>query len=262
MTKFPLQIAAATIREYIMVTPTLAKVTCTIVKGAKKEVIAASVTRALNGAGSVVQSSFRMLDSTTAVGFVAASKEVRSISNPVQLASGYRVVSSNMYLDNTDKSLWELREGASGKYLARNGADNLESLVQACRQSPAGSIPRLNRVQVARPLRNELVAFVNQTTWVTSVDYGICLGFNDDGSMVVATETGRETVPSGQLVASYFDTELKPKSLKSSVFDSEIKSIKDYYRLAYGNENGLPGDAAQQAYVEKIMQQIDEMAAF
>jgi hypothetical protein len=35
--------------------------------------------------------------------------------------------------------------------------------------------------------------------------------------------------------------------------------MKDYYKLAYGGQDGGPGDAAQQEYVSKIIQQIEEM---
>ena len=158
----PFAVSAATIHEYKMVTPTLAKITCSVAKGASKESILASISRALKHAGTAVASSFRMLDATTAVGFVAASRETRPVESLANLAKDFRVLSSNMYLDAKDKTLWEMKEGASGKYLARNGVDNLESLVQASRISPSGSTPRLNRVAMASLDKHDLVAFVTQ----------------------------------------------------------------------------------------------------
>jgi phosphomannomutase len=201
-----------------------------------------------------------MLDETTAIGFVAASRETRPVESLANLAKDFRVLSSNMYLDNKDKTLWEMKEGASGKYLARNGFDNLESLVQASRISPTGSTPRLNRVAMASLDKHDLVAFVTQGTWTTDVNYGFCLATNANGDAIVVTDEGKQTVKSDFIIAAYQDDNLKPKkSVKASEFNEPINSMKDYYRLAYGNQDGGPGDAAQQAYVEKILTQIEEM---
>lgn len=243
-----------------MVSTGLAKVTCSVSPGASREEIAASVNKALQGAGNVVPGSFRVLSGNTAVGFVAASREVRPIEKIAEIAKNYRVLSSNMYLDNDDKSLWELKEGASGKYLARNGVDNLESLIQASRVSPTGSIPRLSRVAQASVERHEFVAFVKQTNWTTDVAYGFCVKANANGTMTVATEDGLETVSNDTVVGSYVTEGKKPKAVNSSVFDQPIKDMKDYYRLAYGGQDGGKGDQAQQDYVDAIIEQIDQMA--
>ena len=68
----PFSVSAATINEYKMVTPTLAKITCTIVKSAGRDAVLASITGALKQAGTPVASSFRKLDDTTVIGFVAS----------------------------------------------------------------------------------------------------------------------------------------------------------------------------------------------
>lgn len=250
--------SAATLHEYTMVNKTLAKVTCSVAKDATREEIASAITEALNGAGTVVSGSFRRIDENTAVGFVAASREVRPIDSPLQIAKAYKVLSSNMYLDNNDKSLWELKEGASGRYLARNGVDNLESLIQASRVSPTGSIPRLNRIVNSSVSKHEIVAFVKQTNWTTEVDYGVCLA-SKDGSLTVVTEDGKEQVSASTVIASYVLEDAKP-SMKASVYNEPINNIKDYYRLAYGGPDATPGDMSQQEYQEAVMQQIDELA--
>lgn len=256
----PFSVSAATINEYRMVTPTLAKVTCTIVKSAGRDAVLSSITSALKHAGTPVASSFRKLDDTTVIGFVASSRETRPVESLASLAKDFRVLSSNMYLDNNDKTLWEMKEGASGKYLARNGVDNLESLVQASRVSPTGSTPRLNRVTMAAVERHDLVAFVSQGSWTTDVDYGFCLATNANGDAIVVTEDGRKTVKSEFIIAAYQDDNLKPRSrVKASQYNEPINTMKDYYKLAYGGPDGGPGDAAQQEYVEKIINQLSEM---
>lgn len=255
----PFSVSAATINEYKMVTPTLAKITATISPSAKRETVLASITSALKSAGAPVASSFRKLNDTTIIGYVAASRETRPVDSIADLSKDFRILSSNMYLDNKDKTLWEMKEGASGKYLARNGVDNLESLVQASRVSPTGSTPRLNRVSMASLERHDFVAFVKQSNWTTDVDYGFCLSTNASGDAIVVTDAGKQTVKSEFIIAAYQDDKLAPKKVKSSVFNEPINTMKDYYRLAYGNQDGGPGDAAQQEYVEKIIQQIEEM---
>ena len=256
----PFTVSAATINEYKMVTPTLAKITCTIVKGVGRESVMASITSAFNHVVVPVASSFSMLNDTTLFGFVASSRETRPVDSLASLAKDFRVLSSNMYLDNKDKTLWEMKEGASGKYLARNGVDSLESLVQASRVSPTGSTPRLNRVTMASVERHDLVAFVTQGTWTTDVDYGFCLAVNANGDPIVVTENGKQTVKSEFIIAAYQDDNLKPKKpVKASDYSAPINNMKDYYKLAYGGPNGTAGDPAQQEYVDKIITQIEEM---
>ena len=255
----PLSVSAATIHEYKMVTATLAKVTATISPTAKREAVLSSITSALKSAGTPVASSFRKLNDTTIIGYVAASRETRPVDSIADLTKDFRVLSSNMYLDNKDKTLWEMKEGASGKYLARNGVDNLESLVQASRVSPTGSIPRLNRVSMASVEKHDLVAFVKQGPWTTDVGYGFCLSANANGDAIVIAEDGKQTVRSEFIIAAYQDDNLKPKKAKASQFNETIHTMKDYYKLAYGNPDGGPGDAAQQEYVDKIITQIEEM---
>ena len=256
----PFIVSAATIHEYVMVSKNLAKVTASISKKATRESVIASITVALGHAGAPVPSSFRMVDETTIVGFVAASRETRPVDSIASLAKDFRVLSSNMYLDNKDKSLWEMKEGASGQYLARNGVDNLESLVQASRVSPTGSIPRLNRLTMAKVMRHDVVAFVRQGSWTTNVDYGFCLSGNDSGDVIIIGENGKETVKAAFIVAAYQDDMVKRKSATASKYDSPINNMKDYYKLAYGGPDGSAGDAAQQEYVSKIIQQIEEMS--
>ena len=255
----PLSVSAATIHEYKMVTASLAKVTATIAPNAKREAVLSALTASLKSAGTPVVSSFRKLNDTTIIGYVAASRETRPVDSIADLAKDFRVLSSNMYLDNKDKTLWEMKEGASGKYLARNGVDNLESLVQASRVSPTGSTPRLNRVSMASVEKHDLIAFVKQGPWTTDVGYGFCLSSNADGDAIVITEDGKQTVQSSFIIAAYQDDNLKPKKAKASQFNESINTMKDYYKLAYGNQDGGPGDQAQQEYVDKIITQIEEM---
>lgn len=259
MKTFPLNIAAATLSEYKMVTPNLAKVTVSFQEGASRQDIAASLTHALNGAGSAVEGSFRAVGKTSAIGFVSASKETRPVDTPAEIARNYRILAGNMYLDNKDKSLWELKEGASGKYLARNGVDNLESLIQASRVSPTGSMPRLSRIVSAQVTKHEFVAFIKQSDWSTDVSYGFCLA-NTGDSLTIVTEDSKETVSADRVVASYTFEDKKPKNVKSSVFDQPINTMKEYYKLAYGGQDGSAGDQAQQDYVAAIIDQIDQMA--
>jgi hypothetical protein len=243
-----------------MVSDGLAKVTASISKEASRDAIVSSIVSSLKHAGVPVASSFRKLDDTTIIGFVTASRETRPVDSIADIAKEFRVLSSNMYLDEKDKTLWEMKQGASGKYLARNGVDNLESLVRASRVSPTGSIPRINRVTMATVEKHDVVAFVAQNNWTTDVDYGYCLATNANGDITIINNEGKRTVKSAFVIAAYQDDHRPKKAVKSAAATDAVLTMKDYYRFAYGDGQGGPGDAATEDYFEKIVTQIEEMS--
>src|ERR1700676_2545328 len=118
------------ITDYQMKTATLAKVIVSFTGKQTKDELRASLLQKFDGLAAPVEDSFRIVKAGVAVGFIRANKEVRVV-NDKELRASYRVMSSNIMMDNADKSLWEIREGKAGKFLARHGHEDLSELVNA-----------------------------------------------------------------------------------------------------------------------------------
>src|SRR5690606_20902696 len=112
------------LQDYDMVTPSLAKVVVTLTGNIPtKEEVRAEMAGLFKDLASPVLNSFREIENTgpirTIVGFVKTCAAVKDIDGkPVE---GMRVVASNILMDEQDKSLWEIRNGATGKYLVLQG---------------------------------------------------------------------------------------------------------------------------------------------
>ncbi len=243
----------AAIHEYEMVAPTLAKVTVSVTSNMSKEAAITYLRKQLKEAASPVVDSFRWLDQNTAVGFVSSLRETRVISSVKEIANNYRVMASNIYLDNEDRSLWEMKDGAAGKYLTRKGSDNLEALVQTARVSPTGSTPRLRRVLSASVSRADLVAFVDTSGWQAETNYGFCVA-STETHLKIVTDSATVVVPRGAVVSSHeIDIPaVKPGKVNASEYNEPVKNSEEYYKLAYGYNP---------EYMEKVIEQVRQMAA-
>ncbi len=253
-----------TIHEYRMVTPAVAKITATVVGNMTKDECVEAITSSLNNRASVIRDSFRFLDNKTMVGFVHASREVRVYDNEVK--AKFKAIASNMFMDKEDESLWEMREGAGGKYLARHGHDDLSSLLEVSRSSPRGSTPRLSAVTSSSVDVTNMVAYVAAGRWSADVDYGFCIGQNNDGTYrVIGQDMEVAAVNPEMVVASYeVDKSSLPKIPKSAVrasndplagnypLSGKELSWEEYYKLAY---------AYAPEYADKVIEQIRQMSA-
>src|SRR5271167_1679662 len=106
------------ITDYKMKSETLAKVIVSFTGSQSKEELRSALLEKFDGLAAPVEDSFRIVKAGVAVGFVRANKEVRVVSDK-EIRASYKVMSSNIMMDNDDKSLWEVREGKAGKFLAR-----------------------------------------------------------------------------------------------------------------------------------------------
>lgn len=260
--------SGVTIHEARLITPSLARVTATVMgELSDKTSLVEAFSKQLKGTASVVRDSFRFLDNKTVVGFLHASREVVPVDDTVK--AKFRLVAANMFMDKEDESLWEMKEGAAGKYLARQGHDDLSALLESARTSPRGSTPRLSAVANAAVEPNEMVAFVNATKWSAEVDYGFCTQTNDDGSFRVLSYLTKEVldVHPDYLVASYeIDRADLPKIAKSRIsaangvdplaseqpLSNKALNWEEYYKLAY---------CYAPEYVDKVIDQIRKMSA-
>lgn len=259
-------IATATIHEYQMVTAGLARVTATLSDSLNKNELRGKIRASLQGHATPVKNSFTWLDANTAVGFVAAHTEKRVLSSVRDAQNRYRVLSSNIYLDNNDKSLWDLKEGAAGKYLTRRGHDNLEALIQSARLSPSGSTPRLNRVQASVVVTSDMIAFVDTRGNVAEVNYGFVTAAAGDKYRVICDASTALVVDKSLVVGSYTLEMPKVKSTAGTTKAKPAVTAADagasltpeaYWKKLFGSY----GDAAGDRYAEMMVNNVREMAA-
>jgi hypothetical protein len=156
---------AATIADYRMVTPTLAQVVATFnTVETDRASLARAVGAALNNDATPIEGSFRSLSSygnPAMVGFVTVNREIR----PYEEASTKKMqaLSSNMLMDATDDSLWEVRSDGSGnKMLCRQEGDSLQGLMETAKIRVPRA-PKLDNV-MAGVDRGNFVAFIDPTT--------------------------------------------------------------------------------------------------
>jgi len=210
----------------------LAKVIVSYTGQVDAEFIHESLTRQLGYAATPVRASFKRIRDGVAVGFVRANREVRAASK-AEVSAGYRVMSSNILMDNEDKTLWEVKDGVAGKYLARHGQEDLTALVTAAVQRRS-DIPGLRHITIAKAAQSEMVAFVDDEG---DMDYGFALATSEDQVKVlsfnrrIAINAGYDQVVSISPVSV-------PKSVSAPVLSSltaeEKKVSIDYYRRLYG----------------------------
>jgi len=139
------------ITDYELQSPTLARVIVSYTGHMTREQIRANLLEQFDNQAAPVENSFHIIKSHNnggaAVGFVRANKEVRVVDDK-EIRAGYRMMASNIMMDNADRSLWEVREGRGGKFLARHGQEDLSELVEAKLQRRQ-DIPALRHIAMA-----------------------------------------------------------------------------------------------------------------
>lgn len=228
--KFPTETVAVT--DYRLLSPTLAKVMVSYTGNVDRQFLHDELGRQFDHQASPVRASFKTVRKGVAVGFVKANRAVRVIENDKQLKASYRVMGSNIMMDNADKSLWEVKEGVAGKYLARHGQEDLTALVQASRTSRP-DIPRVNQLTIARAASRELVAFVDADG---DVDHGFATQTNDERVRVLSFSRRMPVTVDYQSVVSIYPVEI-PKKLHADVTASlsseQKKQANDYWTRLY-----------------------------
>lgn len=253
--------AIFTVHEYEIVAANLARVTLTCNAGtyADKSDLFDEVSASFENQARPVKDSFRWIDDgkNYCVGFVVPNREIRH--NVDVTAGAYREVASNLYMDEADHSLWDVKNGGTGKYLVRHGVDDLAHLVEEARVSPRGSTPRLSSLVTASTEKHELVAFVSASRYGAEMDYGICLGNTDAGELRVLSHASRSVtnLPSSMVVGSYtLDLKnlpsIKKHHVKAATAMDPILSPEEYWKLQY---------AYNQPYLELVLKQVREMSA-
>jgi hypothetical protein len=248
-------IRGASLTEFRMYSPTVAKVIATFVGDLQADEAAERIQACLNGQAAVIRSSFRWLQKpNSAIGFVTSVPAVRAYDENVVKAR-YTPITANIFMDEQDKSIWEVKPGSGGQYLSRKSEDNLADLIEASRHSPRGSTPRMASVMSATARNHQFLAFVEPES--QSVDYGFCVATEASGYKVLShTTTSVLDVPRDGIVGVYdlaipeqILSSINPKAVKAATMDTQT-SI-EYYKKAYSYAPD---------YIESIIRQVEQQA--
>ncbi|MNX93460.1 hypothetical protein D3C86_1256430 [compost metagenome] len=195
-----------TVTDHKLVSPTLARVIVAFTGDMNGEAKAAMLTEQLKYLGAPVENSFRSLGRDTAVGFVRANREIREFDDTRDPKTGqitaraqYKVMSNNVLMDNKDRSLWQVKDGPGGKYLARHGNENLAELIEATTNYSRTDVPKLSRISDPKAARGEFAAFCGLDG---NMDYGFVTRVSASKTEVVSMASHRAVVIPNQLIAS------------------------------------------------------------
>lgn len=240
------------VNDYEMVSPTLARVIITTTGNTpvQQEEIRASVARLFNGLASPVAESFRKVTDGVMAGFVKTNREVREYDEAAVTAGKMKVMSSNLLMDNDDASLWEIKEGSTGRYTVRQGNEDLSQLVHlACRKQM--NQPTMAHLASMPAETKEFAAFVAPSSEEVEHGYVIASG---EGKMTVMPFGADEAIEisTAQLV-EVCNLDGEDVSAFGSPMAAECAASKEamieYYRKAY---------VYAPDYVQKIIEIINQ----
>lgn len=238
--------------DYELVTPLLARVIVSYTGRMTREQIKANLMEQFDNLAAPIENSFHVIKATnyggTAVGFVRANKEVLVV-NDKEIRANYRVMSSNIMMDNRDKSLWEVKEGRGGKFLARHGQEDLSELVEA-RIQRRTDVPALRHVAMASAVKGEYASYVSKTG---DVDHGFVLAANESKVQVLSSTTGLAETVTANMVTR-LDRVPVPKDfhkqmVKAGITPEDKAKAKEYWQKLYSYDP---------AYLSDVQKQVDD----
>jgi hypothetical protein len=224
------------LQDYQEITPALAKVVVSVVGKYSRDELSQAIAGLFDNQASVVANSFRSVgDTKDMVGFVTAHRETVDYEEATRDRK-FRAVASNMLMDETDQTMWELKEGASGKYMVRNGIEDLSELATRAVMRRPGSVT-MAALAFRSAAPREIAAFVDPKD--CTIDYGFIIGSNDSKRTIqVLSYTSREV----QEIASDLAVDiqqLEPHEVTASGMpelsaSADRQTMVDYYKKAYG----------------------------
>lgn len=232
--------------DYRIENPMLAKVLVSYTGTMSKEQMRGLLAKRLDHKAIPVEASFKKIREGLAVGFIRANRMVRTPS-PKEVNAGYRVMSSNILMDKEDRSLWEVKTGATGRFLARHVQEDLGDLVAASVQRRP-DLPGLRHLTIAKASRSEVVAFVDAAG---DVDHGFALATSDDKVKVLSFSRRTPMTFSYDSVISISPVSI-PKELHKAVAGTLSPAEKSDEKTYYERLFGFDPD-----YMREVIRQID-----
>lgn len=237
------------INDYRLINESLAEVVVSYTGEMSRDEKAVALSRLLNEEATPVLGSFVELSKGVATGFVALTPAVRLFQGESELAA-FKQLASNMYMDAQDDTLWEMREGAAGRYLVRQTQEELPAILASARSPRRAGIPSISSVVRASVKEEELVCFVHGT----ETDYGVCVGRSKtSGNPVVLSMSNPQTPvavdPSLVVWATSIDkSELSAVRVAAAVTGAQ--QVIDYWTQVFGHDR---------EYLQKMIQGIESM---
>lgn len=225
------------ITDHQMVAPNIARVVISFTGKHDRESLTAAICKKFDNKVAPVENSFREFGRGMAVGFVRANLDIQ-VPSQKELKANYRVMGSgNIMMDNRDKSLWKVKQGAAGTYLARHQQEDLSELVNAS-MYPRSDVPSLSSMTASssggKP--REYVSFV---TDAGDVDHGFITAVSTAGAkmkVMSATTRMEHIVPTDRAV-SYCNVQIPAKVhaklVKAGLSPQQKDLQKQYYEQLF-----------------------------
>lgn len=234
-----------------------------------KKTVQAAINKALKGSARLVEGSFRQLSGVRSshpllTGFVLPNRVVEPYTT--SRIENMRVLSSNILMDETDQTLWNIKESGGQQFLCRDQDENLSELLSSVRERKVG-VPMIQTLSRTTELskvfvpcgKKDYLEFVD--TEEACIKFGMVVSScTDTGDILVCVRDGEETRVDQALVvevASLGDSlpklkkevadELKPTTVEEPL-DLTEQDIKQYYADLYQQ------DPSYFANLETLMQ--------
>lgn len=239
------------ITDFEIKSPTLARVIISYTGKFNKEGIRAALLTQLDNRAAPVEDSFREVRANVAVGFLRANKEVRVVDDK-ELRASYRVMgSSNIMMSEVDNSLWEVKKGNGGTYLARHGHEDLSELVSATVQRRT-DVTRLAQLSTASVAPAEFVSYVNAAG---DMDHGFAVQANTSKVKIVSYTREVPVIVDLDMVTAMARVPV-PKSfaqkmLKAGISREDKSQAIEYWKQLYSYDP---------AYLKDVINQVNEDA--
>ena len=227
-------------------TPNIAQVVISYTGKFNKETLRASLREKFDNQVAPVEDSFHEIKAGVATGFLRANREVRMLDQQELRASYRKVGASNIMMSDADNSLWEIKEGKSGKYLARTGQEDLSELVHA-NVNRRTDIPGLRHLSTASVANNEFVSFVSKSG---DLDHGFVMASNAEKMKVVSFATREEMIVPLEHVTAISRVPLPQsfvqKMATAGISREEKSTAKEYWKQLYEYAPNYLSDVLEQ----------------
>lgn len=182
----------ATVNQYQLLAPTLARVLVTVT-GHPKTVddLRSAVRAAFQPEASPILSSFRLLEEVSqrtkvAVGFITPNRETK----PYVKANHLKQLASNVLMDTNDESIWDLKRVGDQMFMCRQTTEDLSELLALARVRDVSIDDKVELSNLVGSIASE-GEYVTYATVEGDMGYGYCLASSEDHVLVSNRNTGR-----------------------------------------------------------------------
>jgi hypothetical protein len=243
------------LHDFKFISPTIARVILTHTGSVPDaDTVRAEIASLFQNAASPVVASFRNLTENgnirSIVGFVRSNRPVKDFDESAENASRYKVMSSNLLMDKSDQTMWEIKSGAHGKYLARKDVEDLSELVHMAQATVMG-MPKFNQLAALGGSPREFVAYMDLNT--EEVGYGYVVAQVGEKHTVVAHDRDEQVEVMASQMIDVRDLEGEDEQVAGMAMAQEVAADKasmiQYYRKAY---------SYSPEYIQKIIDMINQ----